>query len=82
VKILASCFGDSYIPPPWAAVAQLDRAPDYESGGSGFESLQLYHLFPFRIFFPFPAGFTSGDAISKLPEATAGSVLRSIMLLG
>ncbi len=26
-----------------AAVAQLDRAPDYGSGGLGFESLQLRH---------------------------------------
>ncbi len=27
-----------------AAVAQLDRAPDYGSGGSGFEPLRLHHL--------------------------------------
>ena len=26
-----------------APVAQLDRAPDYESGGSGFKSLQVCH---------------------------------------
>jgi hypothetical protein len=33
-------------PPPSirkAAVAQLDRAPDYGSGGSGFEPLRLHH---------------------------------------
>lgn len=29
-----------------ALVAQLDRAPDYESGGQGFESLRVYHFFP------------------------------------
>lgn len=28
-----------------ALVAQLDRAPDYESGGQGFESLRVYHFF-------------------------------------
>jgi hypothetical protein len=28
-----------------APVAQLDRAPDYESGGQGFESLRVYHFF-------------------------------------
>ncbi len=27
-----------------ALVAQLDRAPDYESGGQGFESLRVYHF--------------------------------------
>jgi hypothetical protein len=28
-----------------APVAQLDRAPDYESGGQEFESLRARHLF-------------------------------------
>ncbi len=27
-----------------APVAQLDRAPDYESGGRRFESCRVYHL--------------------------------------
>ena len=27
-----------------APVAQLDRAPDYESGGQEFESLRVRHL--------------------------------------
>jgi hypothetical protein len=27
-------------------VAQLDRAPDYESGGWGFESLRGHHFMP------------------------------------
>ena len=43
--------GDSYAPVPWpdfpaavsAPVAQLDRAPDYESGGREFESLRARH---------------------------------------
>ncbi len=35
-----------------APVAQLDRAPDYESGGQGFESLRVYHFFQFRSSFP------------------------------
>ncbi len=30
---------------PCAPVAQLDRAPDYESGGRGFESLRALHFF-------------------------------------
>ena len=33
-----------------APVAQLDRAPDYESGGQGFESLRVYHFFKRFIF--------------------------------
>lgn len=28
-----------------APVAQLDRAPDYESGGRAFESLRVHHFF-------------------------------------
>ena len=43
-----------------APVAQLDRAPDYESGGQEFESLRVRHLksgisphFPKEQFFPF-----------------------------
>jgi hypothetical protein len=28
-----------------APVAQLDRAPDYESGGQGFDSLRAHHSF-------------------------------------
>jgi hypothetical protein len=43
---------DSYalLPPPYlpaavfAPVAQLDRAPDYESGGREFESLRARHV--------------------------------------
>ena len=31
--------------PPFAPVAQLDRAPDYESGGQEFESLRARHCF-------------------------------------
>lgn len=31
-----------------APVAQLDRAPDYESGGLGFKSLQVCHFKAFR----------------------------------
>lgn len=34
-----------------APVAQLDRAPDYESGGQEFESLRVRHLiFSYQIF--------------------------------
>lgn len=29
---------------PRAPVAQLDRAPDYESGGQEFESLRVRHF--------------------------------------
>src|SRR5947209_3640998 len=42
-----------------APVAQLDRAPDYESGGQEFESLRARHLshwqyaFYLFVFFPF-----------------------------
>jgi hypothetical protein len=44
--------GDSYAPVPRAGfrqrdqapVAQLDRAPDYESGGQEFESLRARHF--------------------------------------
>jgi hypothetical protein len=36
-----------------APVAQLDRAPDYESGGQGFESLRVYH---FQVYQPHPRG--------------------------
>ena len=32
-----------------APVAQLDRAPDYESGGQEFESLRARHLIPFVV---------------------------------
>src|SRR5262249_39072797 len=32
-----------HIPPRHAPVAQLDRAPDYESGGQEFESLRARH---------------------------------------
>ena len=35
-----------------APVAQLDRAPDYESGGQEFESLRARHLTP-RTISPF-----------------------------
>jgi hypothetical protein len=31
-----------------APVAQLDRAPDYESGGQEFESLRVRHSFPYK----------------------------------
>ena len=45
--VLPASFGTS------AAVAQLDRAPDYGSGGSGFEPLRLHHFLksPARGFF-------------------------------
>jgi hypothetical protein len=36
--------GFRYIPPLAAPVAQLDRAPDYESGGWKFESFRARHL--------------------------------------
>ena len=32
-----------------APVAQLDRAPDYESGGLGFESLRVRHFFRYLV---------------------------------
>ena len=32
----------------FALLAQLDRAPDYESGGWGFDSLTVYHSVFFR----------------------------------
>ncbi len=32
----------------YAPVAQLDRAPDYESGGQEFESLRVRHYVSFR----------------------------------
>lgn len=42
----------SYIEKHFSApVAQLDRAPDYESGGLGFKSLQVCH---------FPVSFEEG----------------------
>lgn len=31
--------------PIGAPVAQLDRAPDYGSGGLGFDSLRVYHFY-------------------------------------
>lgn len=34
----------------YALVAQLDRAPDYELGGWGFESLQAHHLVGMALF--------------------------------
>jgi hypothetical protein len=37
---LARCIGSA---PLKAPVAQLDRAPDYESGGRGFESCPVHH---------------------------------------
>src|SRR5262249_49517797 len=43
-----------------APVAQLDRAPDYESGGQEFESLRARH-FGSRLFsFPQPGGLSGG----------------------
>ena len=40
----AGCVSVSVIlQPTYAPVAQLDRAPDFESVGRGFESLQAYH---------------------------------------
>ena len=38
IRIRASCKYGQY-----AAVAQLDRVPDSDSGGRGFESRQPYH---------------------------------------
>src|SRR5258708_3447078 len=46
-----------------APVAQLDRAPDYESGGQEFESLRARH-YPFGII-----------AFSPLPSADASTTL-------
>ena len=52
-----------------APVAQLDRAPDYESGGQEFESLRARHLrikprtFPFSVCLPAMAAWR----ISRLP---------------
>jgi hypothetical protein len=37
-----------YVPSPRAAVAQLDRAPGYEPGGRGFESLRPRQTFRVR----------------------------------
>ena len=44
---LASISGSAYPSRSSAPVAQLDRAPDYESGGRAFESLRVHH-FPLR----------------------------------
>ena len=41
-----------------APVAQLDRAPDYESGGQEFESLPVHQRFP-RVFREHPADVTA-----------------------
>ena len=37
--------------PRQAPVAQLDRAPDYESGGQRFESFRVRHIFYYVIVF-------------------------------
>jgi hypothetical protein len=42
-------------PPVSAPVAQLDRAPDYGSGGWGFKSLRARQIFP-PVGFSFPRG--------------------------
>src|SRR5690606_6053206 len=42
--------------PPSAPVAQLDRAPDYESGGRRFESFRARHLFKICFCFADHAG--------------------------
>src|SRR5260370_31271025 len=43
-----------------APVAQLDRAPDYESGGQEFESLRARHSCNcYDLFFPFAFAFAS-----------------------
>src|SRR5947209_20193586 len=49
LQALARPGGLGYCPPPWhAPVAQLDRAPDYESGGWEFESLRARHSTQYR----------------------------------
>ena len=44
---------------PFAPVAQLDRVPDYESGGRTFESCQARHLQITRLY----AGFFVGACL-------------------
>src|ERR1700685_2618599 len=58
-----------------APVAQLDRAPDYESGGQEFESLRARHFASIRNKTANPVYLT--DAISP---ATVLSVLLSLPL--
>ena len=47
LKISACCHSGKFAYSPFfcAGIAQLDRAPDYESGGLGFDSLCLHHFF-------------------------------------
>ena len=47
---VALAAAPGYLPPHWTApVAQLDRAPDYESGGQEFESLRARQSFLSKI---------------------------------
>ncbi len=45
-----ACFNDVNLK-IYAPVAQLDRAPDYESGGQEFESLRVRHYIRFSFLF-------------------------------
>lgn len=55
----------------FAPVAQLDRAPDYESGGRRFESCRVYHLKQPRLV---EAGlFAWGRSAAGLPPITRSS---------
>src|SRR6266540_664512 len=51
-----------------APVAQLDRAPDYESGGQEFESLRARH-FGTKLGTPKPADFAP-DAVTSVRRST------------
>ncbi len=72
-----------------APVAQLDRAPDYESGGQGFESLRVYHFQSLVI--KGLRGFFCKFLVKKLPDcrkmrvltgSIAGSVAGNFLRVG
>ncbi len=50
----------------YAAVAQLDRVPDSDSGGRGFESRQPYHILKARKAARSPGFFYRQNARAKL----------------
>ena len=52
---------------PFAPVAQLDRVPDYESGGRTFESYRARHIQKE----PHPTDGAFLYPVGKAPEATA-----------
>src|SRR5439155_5648503 len=60
---LARVKGDSYIPRPGASVAQLDRASDYGSEGSRFNSWRMRH-FPNDL--RFLKNFANRKVVSKV----------------